>query len=564
MVRKVFSAVLILLGCFAWSFGQSLNLELISPPIHESVAATDPPIHIRFSSPIDTSRLQNKIIVTSTFSASKRYAYVYNEQTNTVSIATRNPFFVGEKVNVIVTDRVRGAGGELFEGFQWSFSIISAEDYPLVYTTGKNYFESGKVSLLTADINKDEKPDVVVDDKVWLNDGNMGFTLFQTLPLSPNATIITDTDLDYNMELNGRSVLEMEDGQFVPQDTLSYAFVDFNNDGFADHIEIGSRFIGVHYNQGNGLINEVADTLILGDEIENFVVADFNNDGILDIAHGSQYLQISFFNAAGQAEGAFVLQTDSLPDGFGYMFDMNAADFNNDRFIDLHVVTNAEDFIFLNDQNGVLLTDAEDLIRTGGGDLPHGAIPADLNGDGWTDLISYYNVIPENYINFYVLPNPADPSVTFWSYQTAVLLAESESGVVEDFAAADFNGDGVLDIVALWSYQLHIYFNDFANALTGEETLPQTFEVSTSYPNPFNNATTISFTLNRSMPVDAAIFDISGRQVLSFGEKMYGAGQQQLSWDGRDGLGAAVSSGLYFWKFSSPAGQRIAKVLLLK
>jgi len=45
---------------------------------------------------------------------------------------------------------------------------------------------------------------------------------------------------------------------------------------------------------------------------------------------------------------------------------------------------------------------------------------------------------------------------------------------------------------------------------------------------------------------DVTIFDLRGRRVRTLARGDYETGFQTIAWDGRDGFGRAVSSGLYF------------------
>ena len=65
-------------------------------------------------------------------------------------------------------------------------------------------------------------------------------------------------------------------------------------------------------------------------------------------------------------------------------------------------------------------------------------------------------------------------------------------------------------------------------------------------PNPFNPATTISFSLPRRMHADLGVYDMRGRLVKSLVSEDYPAGENSVLWDGTDRNGQAVASGTYF------------------
>ncbi|HEX6791814.1 MAG TPA: hypothetical protein VF247_10935 [Candidatus Krumholzibacteria bacterium] len=94
---------------------------------------------------------------------------------------------------------------------------------------------------------------------------------------------------------------------------------------------------------------------------------------------------------------------------------------------------------------------------------------------------------------------------------------------------------------------------------------PVAFDRVTVMPNPFNPETTIRFNLPSRMAVTAEVWSVNGARVRTLARNQaFGAGAAELRWDGRDDGGAAVSSGIYFVRVKTPAGERIARAVLLK
>jgi hypothetical protein len=71
-----------------------------------------------------------------------------------------------------------------------------------------------------------------------------------------------------------------------------------------------------------------------------------------------------------------------------------------------------------------------------------------------------------------------------------------------------------------------------------------------NYPNPFNPETTIRFYLNERQKVRLTIFDLAGHRVRTVVEDELPAGEQTLSWDGRDEQGRSIASGVYFYELA--------------
>ncbi|MEW6750421.1 MAG: chondroitinase-B domain-containing protein [Candidatus Latescibacterota bacterium] len=67
-----------------------------------------------------------------------------------------------------------------------------------------------------------------------------------------------------------------------------------------------------------------------------------------------------------------------------------------------------------------------------------------------------------------------------------------------------------------------------------------------SAPNPFNASTTIRFEVPAAGPLDLAVYDVLGRPVRTLVHALrHGQGEYTAAWDGRDGLGRRVSTGVY-------------------
>ena len=94
--------------------------------------------------------------------------------------------------------------------------------------------------------------------------------------------------------------------------------------------------------------------------------------------------------------------------------------------------------------------------------------------------------------------------------------------------------------------------------------LPRSFTLKQNYPNPFNPSTEIAFSLEQTSTINLTVFNVLGQRVkvLADGSKL--AGTHTLSWDGRDEMGAAVSTGLYFYKLTDGNNSVTKKMALMK
>lgn len=104
-----------------------------------------------------------------------------------------------------------------------------------------------------------------------------------------------------------------------------------------------------------------------------------------------------------------------------------------------------------------------------------------------------------------------------------------------------------------------------AVAITDDlETFPTEFELSQNFPNPFNPATEIEFSLLRSGMIELDVFNVNGQLVRSLVHQELAAGRHRIAWDATDNFGRAVASGVYFYRISTAGSAESRKMLLLR
>jgi hypothetical protein len=85
-----------------------------------------------------------------------------------------------------------------------------------------------------------------------------------------------------------------------------------------------------------------------------------------------------------------------------------------------------------------------------------------------------------------------------------------------------------------------------------------------NHPNPFNPVTTITFNTTSFGPVKLEIFDVTGRIVATPLHRLMEAGPHEIVWDGRDGEGRNLRSGVYFYRLTAAGLVQTAKMVLAK
>jgi hypothetical protein len=84
-------------------------------------------------------------------------------------------------------------------------------------------------------------------------------------------------------------------------------------------------------------------------------------------------------------------------------------------------------------------------------------------------------------------------------------------------------------------------------------------------PNPFTTSTSISFSIAEPTSVSLEIYDVRGRTVRRLAHsEVREAGAHAVDWDGRDGAGRSVPSGIYFAKLEADGRTITRKVTVLR
>jgi hypothetical protein len=178
-----------------------------------------------------------------------------------------------------------------------------------------------------------------------------------------------------------------------------------------------------------------------------------------------------------------------------------------------------------------------------------------------------------------------------WQGQTMVhhaerLMAPNQNGTVLDFSTGDVqtvnlnftrNANWVLNELEVVAFVQNL--ND-KEILQGTKAmldslptsgidddmviLPQATQLKNNYPNPFNPATKIAYSLKESGMVKLEIFNMLGQKVKTLVDAYTNAGEHSAIWDGRDNTGSPAASGTYFVKLNADKYSSTKKMVLLK
>jgi uncharacterized protein (TIGR03437 family) len=281
------------------------------------------------------------------------------------------------------------------------------------------------------DLNGDGKPDIVAFSgsslSVLLGNGDGTFTTgaAHSLPLPAFALAIADFNGDGNCDLAlsvvaGGGHVEIMfgngDGTFQNGVTLplrttgALAVGDFNADSIADLVAIDSMALGVSVALGNGdgTFQSSVSTLLTGRVCcgpQLFALADFDNDGRLDLAEedtlGSNYFRILLGNGNGTFRPPVIyISNNPLA---SQARSLSVGDFNGDGKLDLvnTIATGTQaDEVWISLGNGDgTFQHALIPIRIPGSGTAHPAQPAvgEFNGDGKTDLAVFTSLFTKGF-----------------------------------------------------------------------------------------------------------------------------------------------------------------------
>jgi predicted peptidase len=115
---------------------------------------------------------------------------------------------------------------------------------------------------------------------------------------------------------------------------------------------------------------------------------------------------------------------------------------------------------------------------------------------------------------------------------------------------------------SLWTW---ILAQNNVNTIVSEQSMIDVdFELSNSYPNPFNLTTTIHYKIPNNSLVNLTIYDTTGRVTTILRNEYQTAGDYVIQWHGLDSSGKPVSSGIYYYQLKTNGNIHTKKMILLK
>jgi hypothetical protein len=131
--------------------------------------------------------------------------------------------------------------------------------------------------------------------------------------------------------------------------------------------------------------------------------------------------------------------------------------------------------------------------------------------------------------------------------------------VVEDRSMGVHNTKYTVSILqkALGIYPLAVDRTDLS--------VPDSYQLSQNFPNPFNPTTNIQFAIPTSGQVRLDVYDILGNHVSTLVNEQMGAGNFRTTWNGMDKNGQKVATGMYIYRMQVGSSfQAVKKMLMVK
>ncbi len=107
-------------------------------------------------------------------------------------------------------------------------------------------------------------------------------------------------------------------------------------------------------------------------------------------------------------------------------------------------------------------------------------------------------------------------------------------------------------------------YTDNTSSVNDEKKSKTTFKLSQNFPNPFNPATSMHYTISSRRFVTLKVYDILGNEIATLVNEEKPAGSYEVEFNSHSDEGRNLSSGIYFYKIEAGQFVETKKMILLK
>ncbi|MBT7616909.1 MAG: T9SS type A sorting domain-containing protein [Calditrichaeota bacterium] len=408
--------------------------------------------------------------------------------------------------------------------------------------------------------------------------GAMGIPFPPDWSIEPENVIVTETDtVEFEMvavDPNGNEIALDMDQRNLPDD------IEFTDEGegrghfrwvtgYDDAGEYNPIFIASD--------GESESSIIVNIQIENLNRAPFLINPLADIVHieDGGRLEIAMldtiFHDPDNEELQYIII--DAPEPLALSIERNAVlSLNPEQ--DFNLPGGAEITLRCQDAEGAALSEAFNVRIEPVNDAPRRfglLVPADGavipeneatfiwqgSSDIDSDSVGYC-------LNLNIDYNDLDTIFTFdTGTDTTISISEMDTisaylGIWEQITATWYveASDGLLLTESFNRYDIVIPFTQSVD--DPQIVLPDQFSLGLNYPNPFNNSTTISFTVPSTAQIRIDIYDIYGRFEASLVDGPINAGYHHVVWNAR------APAGIYFYRLTADRYSQTSKMVLVK
>ena len=291
----------------------------------------------------------------------------------------------------------------------------------------------------------------------------------------------------------------------------------------------------------------------------NGVVSDEIADALHDASdHLPVYMDIWYDDLVYSNEGIIITEIMPNPaavsDSYGEWFEIYNS---SDTIIDLSnwIITSGsnEEHIIFSENSSVLIEAGQYFVLGKNGDVN---LNGGLNVDYQYDNISFSN--NEDQLIFLNYNGEIVDEVYYtnsWDFSSGISMEVHDYNLDNSFSSNWYSstlvyGDGD-------NGSPGTYFNGSLNIK--QETIPNSFFISSPFPNPFNPKISFKFFVPSRELISIEIFDSNGRLVNTMVKEILEPGEHTMSWNAFN-----QSSGVFFIKFTYQNKYSVKKVILIK